>query len=1503
MRAIIVSCLLMAAFAVAGIRIDVRNGKHVRFQQVVDVKVAAEQYESVKNLVVNEKEQSGLRKQVPFSWSVEEWDGGRKEYVLSILLTGMTNPNATRSFEFDNDDGEGIVTDLTRSSDESSVHISNQYFSLEHKAKGNGGIFSNIRFMFSGAEDKDLTLHDRSFAGGVGEFHIMNDRNATAKIIVANPLRVVVEAKTGYFKGDKSAIGNLKAVYHYVYNAFSPVVKVSARITRDDDTEWRELYFMHLTSTVRKYERFVMGSKGSVEVHELLPKGTNSFGAINANDWCVMEDGRNAVGVGGSTVAWDGSKEYLDFIRSDAIGIHKNFKKGQKSLDASATLYFGQSASDRTAYAKWLAPADQPVATVVSNVPSTYERGEFNGTHLLENNELRLAFAGAEDGFSCVGIERADHNGPVFCNAARGRQPLWNLHFCKGTDTKTMLTVSGKEVPPEQTSVERIEGGLKFLWKGVRLGDNGTFDAVATVLLNGDKSEWTLEIDNHSKEYGLWDSEFPIIGNVLESGTADALVPGGTPGGTANGNWGGMLYHNYKGSYDARYPSHRAAVQLMALMRDGYGLYYGIHDGAARYKNICMRDGKDLFIRVHAENMGVPGSGKKADFPVVLQIFKGGWWAAAKNYRNWALRQPWTARGPIKDDKEYPKLLTDMGFWFLLFSRTDEQVKNIGETMDRAFAKVPVPTGLHWYCWHKIPFDHSYPEYFPIKDGVKEITDRMTARGQVVMPYINGRLWDIDIDSFKDARPFSCMDGNGNPYIELYGSKRRLAPMCPYTKFWQDKINEVCLRMRDEVGFNGIYLDQIGSGVPALCFNPTHGHPLGGGRHWVDGFRSMLSRVRSMAAEKGLMIATECDAEPFMDNIHAFLVWIQREDTDVPLLPAIYSGYTTYFTSPQDAKDTLVAFRAAQGRDFMWGCQIGWHYFDILKDEYKDKFDFSMQLAELRLATKEFMVFGELVREIEPPDAVPPLSVTWNRLHPHIATLPAVQGYEWSDGNGRRCIYIINYSDSMQMFEHTLPTLPGCKKVALKRVSGKGTVPMAIAENGDYRQEYLEAGEILAFIVEPLADGKKLVKEARNYLKKGGDRLLMKTANEFLFSQSGLSFAMNRNVVTVAGEFTWMNCLVGNSGRKRTLKVEWPDGSTERIAFDSKVTRPHFKEFGASCEFRKDFVKVSVENGDGCKILPFNHIVRDAIQVEIDYPEAVFAGEEFMTTVLVGNSTSETKDATIMLMFPDDWTVEPSRTLAINGLRPEEQRMAVLKCLAPVSTQTKDLNISSMVMTGMKQHPLTVRRSRSTAKAAKAKSIRIDGKLDEWQEIAPAVVGSDTPACIKYNSSKYNGNDDCSAELRFAWNENYLYIAAKIKDDKHFQMTRGNRVWSGDSIQFAVVDGGPLPPSRSQDVSMLNEFAIAADETGPFIYSWCKREAGFMENSDIAVTGGDGEIIYEAAIPWESINLSNPFPGKKLGLSFVVADNDGKDLRGWLEWTPGIFGFKDPSAYGVVTLE
>ncbi len=1532
MKRLCTAFILLTALAFAGIRIEVKNGGHLRFQEVVDVRMTAEQYKKYKDLTLNEIDSSGLITEVPSAWSVDEWDGGEKEYVLSILLTGLTQPNVTRTFEFGKFGNVPFSTDLHFGSindsgfyiaDESFMRIINQYFSVVHKTKGGGGCFSNVHFVSSDTDDKDLVLLDRCFTQDIGNYFIKEDKEATAKIISANRLRVVVESRSHYANGDKAAPGNLYAVYHYVYHAFSPVVTVSAKITKDDDIDWNELHFMHLTSMVRKYDRFVYGNQGRVDVHEFLPKGAKSFGSIDATDWCVMEDAKNAVGVGGITLAWDASSDFYDFIKCHSV---QNFKNPLKGVDVMAKVYFGPASSDRTVYAKWLAPLEQPTVTVIADVPSLTAPGEFKGEHILDDKMLSLAFSGAADGFACVGIKLYSLS-PVFCNAKGARRPMWELHFRKGTDAATEVAVSAADVPPEQTSVERIENGLKFVWKGVRIGDSGTFDAIAKVILKYYRSEWTLEVDNHSKEYGLWDSEFPILSNIVTSGTADALVP--------TGNWGGTLYHKYMGNFSGNYPSYNASLQMMALMRDGYGLYYGVHDGGARPKDICMRTGSEMFTRVWAENMGVPGSGKKADFPVVVSVFQPDWWEAAKIYRLWALKQPWTARGPIKDDPTYPKKLTDLGFWFLLGSDNDKEVESVvGDTMDRAFAKATVPTGVHWYNWHQIPFDNSYPEYFPIKNGVKEATERMTKRGQVVMPYINGRLWDTGIESFNSAKSFTCKNLDGENYIEEYGSHRKLAPMCPYTQLWQDKINEICLRMRDDVGVNAIYIDQIGSAAPQLCFDPSHGHPLGGGTHWVDGYRKMLSRVRSMAAEKGLFITTENTAEPYMDNVHAFLTWSQNNDTDVPLLPAVYSGYTTYFSSPQAESDSLVAFRAAQGRDFMFGCQIGWHSFDILKDEHKEKFDFSMRLAELRLATKEFMVFGELVREIKPFNAVPKLTVTLGRRNPHSFTVPAVQGYEWADAKGNRCLYFINYSDSLQKFLYRLPEISRPCNL-LRRVTSSGRVPMAVAYCGEGRVDYLEPGEILAIIVEPVTNSSEIEKEdgtrsyhdgignypclksdssiaeeARNYLGNGNDPLLRKAAVELLFRQRGITIDINdggipasRNIISVEGESQPIRYTIYNTSEKRNkLKIEWPDGRTEEVVVEKgKISGE--KEFGRSHAWIRNSVKFSLEGVDGTMEIPFNRVFRNAVHLEMDFPESVYAGEDFMISVMARKYISSENSVFVQLQFPEGWIVEPPPLIEMENNPAGARKTVVFKCRAPVSTQTKDLNITSMILMGRKLHPITIKRTRPTAQAAKAKSITIDGKLDDWADIPPIAVNEQTPDCIKYGGSKYNGADDCSADLRFAWDEKFLYIAAKVKDDKHLQKWRDGSLWSGDCIQFAMVEGGPLPPSRAQDVSMLREFAIAVDDNGPYVFNWCTREPALMENPNIAAVVGDGEIIYEAAVPWEDINLSKPLSGKKLGLSFVVADNDGDNLRGWLEWTPGIFGYKDGSEYGTLTLE
>ena len=123
----------------------------------------------------------------------------------------------------------------------------------------------------------------------------------------------------------------------------------------------------------------------------------------------------------------------------------------------------------------------------------------------------------------------------------------------------------------------------------------------------------------------------------------------------------------------------------------------------------------------------------------------------------------------------------------------------------------------------------------------------------------------------------------------------------------------------DELGADGIYLDQVAMSGPDACHDPSHGHPFGGGSWWTDGYRGLLEPIRRHAVEKGVPITVEGAIEPLIDSVDGFLVWDPRMPDDVPLLPAVYSGYTVYFGSPSDIRDSLGTFFAIQARDFLWG--------------------------------------------------------------------------------------------------------------------------------------------------------------------------------------------------------------------------------------------------------------------------------------------------------------------------------------------------------------------------------------------------------------------------------------------------------------------------------------------------------------------------------------------------------------------------------------------------------
>lgn len=337
-----------------------------------------------------------------------------------------------------------------------------------------------------------------------------------------------------------------------------------------------------------------------------------------------------------------------------------------------------------------------------------------------------------------------------------------------------------------------------------------------------------------------------------------------------------------------------------------------------------------------------------------------------------------------------------------------------------------VPTGLHWYNWHHMPFDNEYPHFFPPKDGFRERVAELVSDGLLIMPYINGLISDYDNPDYQSLiLPNAAKDESGLPVMHVYGtSSGRMTPMCVSTNYWQDKITTIVDSLTGYFGVNAVYLDQLAATYPVLCFDKSHGHPLGGGGWWFKGYQKLLDKVQVIANERGAVITSESICESYMNGIDAFLTWIKRDETEIPMMPAVYSGYTLYFASPAwlDAGDR--SFVAVQGRDFAWGCQNGWMGFELFEDPVnKEKAAYLKQIGQYRMVSHKFLTYGELLDVIHPKNPVDTITEVWAN-HGGIkqnATLPCVMGALWRSEDGHLGVFLTNFLNENYTYSYEIP--------------------------------------------------------------------------------------------------------------------------------------------------------------------------------------------------------------------------------------------------------------------------------------------------------------------------------------------------------------------------------------------------------------------------------------------------------------------------------------------------
>ena len=329
--------------------------------------------------------------------------------------------------------------------------------------------------------------------------------------------------------------------------------------------------------------------------------------------------------------------------------------------------------------------------------------------------------------------------------------------------------------------------------------------------------------------------------------------------------WMGRGGKKYENDYPAQY-----SYQCFAYYnKDKVGYYMGIEDGNAYIKTIGFHyneevNGMNVVFTNYPEGMDEVCY-YELPYNYTFTFFKGDWQTAAKMYRKWAVNQKWYK--PLKERNFSPEL-KNIDFvrinheHYFLGTRDEEYI----ETCRMIKEKLSCNPAMHWYGWNKAPkhgdwypemADYSNKEWL---ENLHSINDRLTKMGVKKIPYVNVHLWDNHLESFEKENAIDTLViPEGREIVdEPWCPERNLFAVCHATPKMKNKAFRLFERIVNKDGFDGIYIDQVGSFNATLCFNKEHGHPVGGGSWWSDEYHKMIDPLRKVMPKEKFLTTESC---------------------------------------------------------------------------------------------------------------------------------------------------------------------------------------------------------------------------------------------------------------------------------------------------------------------------------------------------------------------------------------------------------------------------------------------------------------------------------------------------------------------------------------------------------------------------------------------------------------------------------------------------------------------
>ncbi len=681
---------------------------------------------------------------------------------------------------------------------------------------------------------------------------------------------------------------------------------------------------------------------------------------------------------------------------------------------------------------------------------------------LVGSNELQVALQDNGNGYELSDIT---HNGESILESHSYLFYLYLTDINTGTETRISATTGWGQVDitndPSHCHLHFSQPDNVNLPAGL----NVDFD------LNVDNgvSSWHLAVNGVGDNHTLTRVNFPKFKLKIQAND-HFFVP----------KFSGLMFPNPLAeniNFDLTYPRGRlgASMPFAAYINAINSVYLGFHDPTASLKNLVIQ-AENNYVKYYGKhnipNKTLPDNDWTMPGTFELRVYDGQWYEAAMIYKDWAQNNaPYYPQSSADRDYRLHQI-GDIAVWAHVQPPLSHPVSATMNEIDLFKALFPnnLPIGFHWYKWNNLPQDDDYPHYFPERTGFDQAVQDVQQAGHAVMPYINGMLYDVDLNDYAaNGFPYATKHADGQAYVYTYAADpaepnqqaQSFAVMCPTQTPWQNNLSNTFGELTNRLQAKAIYVDMVAWAGATECMDTTHNHPLASGHWWHDGYVSMLNQMHDQNPHT--FITVEGATDNFADVVDGFLIGEWRINNLVPAFQAIYGGKNQFFGMTYGVSHyNDASFYTKFANAFVNDIQPGRFFLYFAQDPDTEDYarDFVVDLAIMRYKLKNFMSYGQMLKPFDINGNIPDITSDWG---PEDVTVSAIQKNSYINTTQDTIAFV--FSNASMTDAYDFEFMPDVAENS--GIEGDYDVQLITADN-DQAPVTVSAGTVVQVHLEPM---------------------------------------------------------------------------------------------------------------------------------------------------------------------------------------------------------------------------------------------------------------------------------------------------------------------------------------------------------------------------------------------------------------------------------------------------